>query len=118
MPKIPLPSIQVHKMEVQPSKQARSKLEDIIFREVDARWVHHPHTNALVITTRVANSNIHYLMVDDSITVDILYLNAYKKMGLTEDDLDPNSSPFYGITRDQDIPKGVAKLTMIVGEHS
>ena len=31
-------------------------------------------------------------MVDDGSASDILYLNAYKKMGLTEDDLDPNSS--------------------------
>ena len=44
-------------------------------------------------------------MVDDGSTMDILYLNAYKKMGLTEDDLDPNSSPLYGFTVDHIIPK-------------
>ena len=46
-------------------------------------------------------------MVDDGSVVDILYLSAYKKMGLTEEDLDPNSSPLYGFTRDYVIPKGV-----------
>ena len=56
-------------------------------------------------------------MVDNGSAVDILYLNAYKKMGLTEDDLDPNSSPLYGFIGDHVIPKGVAKLTIIVGEH-
>ena len=56
-------------------------------------------------------------MVDDGSEVDTLYLNAYKRMSLTEDDLDPNSSPLYGFTRDHVIPKGVAKLTIIVGEH-
>ena len=56
-------------------------------------------------------------MVEDGSIVDILYLTAYKRMGLTEDDLDPNSSPLYGFTRDHVFPKKVAKLTIMVGEH-
>ena len=111
------PPVQVHKTEARPTKQARRELEDIVFKEVDARWVHHLHANALVITTRVANSNVHRLMVDDGSAVNILYLNAYKRIGLTEGDLDPNSSPLYGFTRDHVVPKGEAKLTIIVGEH-
>ena len=51
-------------------------LEDIVFREDDAKWVHHLHADALVITARVTNSNIHRLMMDDSSATDILYLNA------------------------------------------
>ena len=56
-------------------------------------------------------------MVDDGSEVDILYMNAYKRMGLTEDDLDPNSSPLYGFTRDHVVPKVVAKLTITIEEH-
>ena len=56
-------------------------------------------------------------MVDDGSASHILYLNAYKKMGLTEDDLDPNSSPLYRFTGDYVVPNEVAKLTIIVGEH-
>ena len=55
-------------------------------------------------------------MVDSGSTVDILYLNAYKRMGLTEDDLDPNNSLLNGFTGDHIVPKGLAKLTIIVGE--
>ena len=109
--------VQVHIMKIRPAKQAWRELEDIVFKQADARWVHHPHTNALVITAQVANGNVHRLMVDDGSTADILYLNAYKKMGLTKDDLDPNSSPLYDFTRNHIIPKGVAKLTVTVGEH-
>ena len=109
--------VQVHIMKIRPTKQAWRELEDIVFKQADARWVHHPHTNALVITAQVANVSVHCLMVDDGSTADILYLNAYKKMGLTKDDLDPNSSPLYYFTRDYIIPKGVAKLTVTVGEH-
>ena len=56
-------------------------------------------------------------MVDDGSEVDTLYLNAYKRMSLTEDDLDPNSSPLYRFTKDHVVPKGVAKLIITVGEH-
>ena len=58
-------------MKVRPTKQARREFEDIVFREADTRWVHHLHANALVITARVANSNVHRLMVDDGSVVDI-----------------------------------------------
>ena len=109
--------IKVHREKVQPTKQARRELKDIVFRETDTRWVHHPHVDALVITARVANSNVHCLKVDDGSTTNILYLNTYKKMGLIEDGLEPNNFPLYGLTRDHVIPKEVAKLTVIVGEH-
>ena len=53
--------------------------------------MHHPHTNALVITVRVANSNVHSMLVDNGSIVDIIYLDAYKKMGLTESELNPTT---------------------------
>ena len=56
-------------------------------------------------------------MVDDGSATDILYLNTYKKMGLTEDDLEPNNFPLYNFTRDHVIPKGVAKLIVPMGEY-
>ena len=56
--------------------------------------------------------------MDDGSTVNIIYLNAYKRMGLTENDLDSDSSLLYSFTGDHVIPKGVAKLTIMVGEHS
>ena len=85
-----IPPAQVHRTESRFTKQVRRELENIVFREADARWFHHPHADALVITARVANNNIHRLMVDDGSAVDIIYLNAYKRMGLTKNDLDPN----------------------------
>ena len=38
-------------------------------------------------------------------------------MGLTKSDLNPTTSPLYGFTGDHVIPKGIMKLTVMVGEH-
>ena len=96
----------------------RRELEDIVFTKVDSRWVHHPHFNALVITSQIANSNVHQLMVDDGSAVEILNLNVYKMMGLAEGDLNPITSPIYEFMGDHVVPKGTVKLTITVGEHS
>ena len=98
-------------------KSAQQDLEDIVFTKVDAIWVYYPHNDALVITTRVANSNVHRILVDNGSTVDINYLNAYKRIGLTESELRPSTSFLYSFTRDHMIPKGTIKLAVTVGEH-
>ena len=59
----------------------------------------------LVITALVTNSNVHHLFVDDGSEMDILYLNAYKRIGLIENDLDPNSSLLYDFIGDHAISK-------------
>ena len=92
-------------------------MEVIFFTEANARWFHHPHTDALVITARISSKNVDRLMVDDGSTTDILYLNAYKRMDLAKNDLNPTASPLYGFIGDHVVPKGTAKLTVIVGEH-
>ena len=111
------PLVQVQKTEKQPAKQTQRESEDIVLAEADAKWVHHLHVDALVITARIVNSNVHQLMVDDSSAVDIFYLNAYKRIGLVESDLNPTTSPLYEFTRDHVVPKGMAKLTVMMGEH-
>ena len=49
------------------------KLEDIVFTEIDATWVHHPHEDALVFTTKITNSLIHRVLIDSGSAVNILY---------------------------------------------
>ena len=49
------------------------KPKDIVITETDASWVHHPHEDALVTTTKIANSLIHRVLVDSGSAVNILY---------------------------------------------
>ena len=53
------------------------KLEDIVFTETYASWVHHPYEDAIVITSKIANSLIHRVLVDSGSAVNILYWDAY-----------------------------------------
>ena len=111
------PPIHVLRTEKHPTKKVRWEFEDIVFTEVDTRWVHHPHADALVIIVRVTNGNLHRLLVDDGSAVDIISLDSYKRMGLTESELSPTTSPLYGFTRDQMVLRGTMKLAVTVGEH-
>ena len=111
------PMTQVYKTEERPTKYARRELEDIVFTEGDARWVHHPHANAFVITTWISNRIVHRLMVDDGSAVDIVYLDAYKQMRLAKNALSLATSPLYRFTGDHIIPKGTASLAVTVGEQ-
>ena len=46
----------------------------IIFSEDDARGVHHPHCDALVVTLLVANKRLHRILIDNGSSADILFL--------------------------------------------
>ena len=69
----------MQKTEERHAKQAQRELEDIVFTEANARWVHHPHVDALMITAQITNSNVHRLMVEDGSAANILYLNATRE---------------------------------------
>ena len=45
----------------------------IKFSEKDARRLHHPHDNALIVSIQVGDYNTHQVLVDNESSVDILY---------------------------------------------
>ena len=71
------------------------ELEDFVFTKVYAKWVHHPHSDVLIIIARVLNNNVHKMLVDNGSAMDIIYLNIYKRIGLTESEISPTNSPLY-----------------------
>ena len=64
------------------AKQLRGETKDITFSDKDTRNVHHPHCDALVIKAMIANNNVHRILVDNGSSMDILYFQAIKRMGL------------------------------------
>ena len=61
-------------------KIARSKSPIIGFSEDDARRLHHPHDDALVVSIRVGDYNMHRMLVDNGSSADILYYPVFQHM--------------------------------------
>ena len=47
------------------------------FLEEDARRLHHPHDDALVVSIRIEDYNMHRVLVDNGSSTDILYYPAF-----------------------------------------
>ena len=58
-------------------KIARRESPIIGFSKEDARRLHHPHDDALVISVRVGDYNVHRMLVDNGSSIDILYYPAF-----------------------------------------
>ena len=58
-------------------KIAQRESSIIGFSEDDTRRLHHPHDDALVVTIRVGDYNVHRMLVDNSSSTDILYYPTF-----------------------------------------
>ena len=63
-----------------------SRRESLVigFSEEDARRLHHPHDDALVVSVRVGDYNMHWMLVDNGSSADILYYPAFQQMGIED----------------------------------
>ena len=58
-------------------KMVLSNKPIIEFSEEDARRLHHPYDNALVISIRVGDYNTHWALVDNGSSANIFYYLAF-----------------------------------------
>ena len=66
-------------------KIARTEGPVIGFLEEDARRLHHSHDDALVVSIRVEDYNMHRVLVDNGSSADILYYLAFQQMGIDKE---------------------------------
>ena len=59
-------------------KIARRESPIIRFLEEDARRLHHPHDDGLVVSIRIEDYNMHRVLVDNGSLTDILYYLAFQ----------------------------------------
>ena len=97
-------------------KIARRKGPIIGFSEEDARRLHHPHDNALVVSLRVEDY-MHRVLVDNGSSADILYYSAFQQMRIDRGRLIPTNAPLVGFGRSRVFPLGVVMLSVIVGDY-
>ncbi|PON66053.1 hypothetical protein PanWU01x14_112800, partial [Parasponia andersonii] len=86
--------------------------------EQDAREVHYPHNDALVIKINCGSTQLWRVLVDNGSAVDILYYDAFKKMGLNESDMKPAVTSLYRFTSNSIMPRGMIEKTDTEGTSS
>ena len=98
-------------------KIARRESPIIGFSEEDARRLHHPHDDALVVSIRVGDYNVHRMLVDNGSSADILYYPAFQQMGIDRTRLIPTNAPTVGFRGTRVLPLGAITLSVTVGDY-
>ncbi|VFQ73296.1 unnamed protein product [Cuscuta campestris] len=92
------------------------KTEPIVFSNADLPETGVPHRDALVITIDIMDLLIHKTLVDTGSSVNIMYMDTYKALGLTRDELSPIKTPLTSFTGDSIEPEGVITLPVEIGD--
>jgi len=98
-------------------KIVRTEGPIIGFSEEDARRLHHPHDDALVVIIQVEDYNMHRVLVDNGSSTDILHYPAFQQMGINRERLIPTNDPLVGFGGTRVFPLGVFRLFVTVGDY-
>ena len=98
-------------------KIVRRESPIIGFSEEDARRLYHPHDDALVVSIRIRDYNMHKVLVDNDSSVDILYYPAFQQMGIGRERLIPTNAPLIGFRGTRVLPLGAVTLSVVVGDY-
>ena len=98
-------------------KIAQRESPIIGFSEEDARCLHHPHDDRLVVSIRVGDYNVHRVLVDNGSSADILYYPAFQQMGIDRARLIPMNALLVGFGGTRVFPLGVVTLSVTVGDY-
>ena len=98
-------------------KISRRESPVIGFSEEDARRLHHPHDDALVVSVRVGDYNVHRMLVDSGSSADILYYPAFQQMGINKARLIPMNAPLVGFGGTRVLSVGSITLLVTVGNY-
>ncbi|RRT45610.1 hypothetical protein B296_00031832 [Ensete ventricosum] len=86
---------------------------DVTFRSGGEE--HSSHDDALVISICMANAYVKRVMIDTGSSTDILYFDAFQRLGLTDRDIAPLTSTLTGFTGDSVSPLGTTTIPVTFG---
>ena len=98
----------------EPPKRAKTEIA-LTFDDSDLEGVKFPHDDPLVITPVIGNSSIKRVLVDNGASVDILFYDAYQKMGYADSQLTPSNMPIYGFNGVESKIEGMIQLPVTMG---
>ena len=100
--------------------QAVSKLPrldtSITFSDSDLEGCQHPHDDPLVVCAIVANKTVHWVLVDNGSSADIIFSSAFDKMGIGREKLEPVNTHMRGFSGEKVLPLGSIQLVLTLRE--
>jgi hypothetical protein len=88
----------------------------ITFSQEDLRGLDYPHNDALVISADVAGLEVRRVLVDGGSSADVLFLDAYVRMGLPSSRLRPPEKPLVGFNGQPMDAVGQITLSVTFGQ--
>ncbi|KAL5545894.1 hypothetical protein UlMin_005581 [Ulmus minor] len=106
-----------HQVNLTGHKEKIPRLSDdpIIFTESEARGLWHPHTDAIVVTLRIAGQKVFRILVDNGSSADILFKSTFNRMNLVGVKIEPTASSLSGFTGDSISSEGILNLPVELG---
>ena len=89
----------------------------ITFSEDDAKGIHQPHDDALVVIMTIAGFITRRVLIDNRSSADIIYLPTYQQMMIDKERLRPIDILLIGFTGDKVKPSGVISLIIEAGTY-
>ena len=89
----------------------------IVFTNEDARWLYHPHDDAIVITLTIANFTTIWVLIDNGSSTNILYYPAFQQMRINKELLCPVNVPLIGFGGMKVLLVGTISLPVMVGSY-
>lgn len=91
--------------------QVANRMAPITFSQDDARGVHYPHYDVLVVRAIVAWDGLKHMLVDNESSMNILFRSTVDKMQIKHG-LVPMTNPLYEFTGDSIVPQGQITLAV------
>ena len=109
----------VHNIQLMGSvpKIARMDNPVIGFSEEDARRLHHPHDEALIVSLQVGDYNMHRVLVDNDSSANILYYPAFQQMRINRERLIPTNASLVGFGGTRVFPLGTITISVMAGDY-
>ena len=103
-------------MEVQAVSKLPRLDTAITFSDSDLGGCQHPHDDPLVIRAVVANKTIHWVLIDNRSSADIIFASAFDKMGIGIEKLELVSTHLRGFSGEKVLPLGSIQLVLTLGD--
>ncbi|XP_010243719.1 PREDICTED: uncharacterized protein LOC104587707 [Nelumbo nucifera] len=98
-----------------PILKRKKQKETLSFTDEDLKGVAVPHDNTLVVSTIITYFVVKRILVDNGSSVDILFYEAFEKMKIAPERLQPTDVPLVGFSNNVVKPEGKITLPVTVG---